>query len=97
MTYDFSQINLQYLIHARDLTRRDPQLAATLTGLADDLAHMLAELTPYQLSQITQIKLPLLIPRQETWWWSRLFAAVREGRAEEIATIMEHATLFTVR
>ena len=53
MTYDFSQINLQYLIHARDLTRRDPQLAATLTGLADDLAHMLAELTPYQLSQIT--------------------------------------------
>jgi len=97
MPYDFSQINLQYLIHARDLTRRDPELAATLTGLADDLAHLLAELTPYQLSQITQIKLPLLIPRQETWWWSRLFAAAREGRAEEIATIMEHATLFTVR
>ena len=97
MPYDFSQINLQYLIHARDLTRQDPQLAATLTGLADDLAHMLAELTPYQLSQVSQIKLPLLIPRQEAWWWSRLFAAVREGRAEEIATVMEHAALITVR
>lgn len=97
MPYDFSQINLQYLIHARDLSRQDPLLAATLTGLTDDLAHLLAELTPYQLSQITQIKLPLLIPRQETWWWSRLFAAAREGRTEEIATIMEHATLFTVR
>lgn len=97
MPYDFSQINLQYLIHARDLTRQDPQLAAALTGLADDLAHMLAELTPYQLAQVTQIKLPLLIPRQETWWWSRLFAAVREGRAEEIASVMEHAALITVR
>ncbi len=97
MTYDFSQINLQYLIHTRDLARRDPQLAATLTGLADDLARMLAELTPYQLAQVTQIKLPLLLPRQETWWWSRLFVAMREGRAEEIATIMEHAALITVR
>lgn len=97
MTYDFSQINLQYLIHARDLTRRDPQLAATLTGLADDFAYMLAELTPYELAQVSQIKLPLLIPRQETWWWSRLFTAVREGREEEIATIMEHAALITVR
>lgn len=96
MNFDFSQVNLQYLIQARDLAQQDPDLIASLLGIPTDMAHLMATLTPKQLAHVSLIKPPLLIPRQETWWWSRLFTAVREGRVEEIEAIMEHVTLITV-
>ncbi len=36
------------------------------------------------------------MPRQEAWWWSRLFTALRDGRPEEIEAIVEHASLLVV-
>ncbi len=96
MKMDFSQVNLQYLIQARDLTKQDPQLAAVLLGISDDMARMLPDLSAHQLTQILQVKPPLLIPRQEAWWWSRLFTALRDGRPEEIEAIVEHASLLVV-
>jgi hypothetical protein len=35
---DFSRVNLQYLICARDLARSYPQRAAVLLGVTDDLS-----------------------------------------------------------
>ena len=96
MNFDFSEVNLAYLIQARDLAKRDPELVATMLGMPNDMARLLAGLTPKEIAHVSLIKQPLLIPRQEAWWWSRLFTAVREGRAEEIEAIMEHAPLITV-
>ena len=96
MNFDFSEVNLAYLIQARDLAKRDPELVATMLGMPDDMARLLAGLTPKEVAHISLIKQPLLVPRQEAWWWSRLFTAVREGRTEEIEAIMEHAPLITV-
>ena len=96
MKCDFSQVNLQYLIQARDLATRDPELVAMLLGLPGDIARLLSEVTPQALTQVAQFKPPLLIPRQEPWWWSRLLTALREGRKEEINAILEHAPLITV-
>ena len=96
MNIDFSQVNFQHLIQARDLTKQDPQLAAVLLGIPDEMACMLPELFPHQLTQIILIKSPLLIPRQEAWWWSRLFTALGDGRHDEIEAVMEHAALITV-
>ena len=96
MKCDFSQVNLQYLIQARDLAIRDPELVAMLLGLPGDMAQLLSEVTPQALAQVAQFKPPLLIPRQETWWWSRLLTALREGRTEEVNAILEHAPLITV-
>ena len=96
MKMDFSQMNLQYLIQARDLTKQDPQLAAVLLGIPDEMACMLPDLSPHQLTQIIQIKPHLLIPRQRAWWWSRLFTALGDGRHDEIEAVMEHAALITV-
>lgn len=93
MKTDFSQLNLQYLIQARDLTQQDPQLGAILLGIPDEMAHLLSDLSPQQLTQIIQIKSPLLTPRQEAWWWSQLLTALRDGRLDEIDAIMEHASL----
>ena len=66
------------------------------TGMPDDMARLLASLTAKEIAHVSLIKQPLLVPRQEAWWWSRLFTAVREGRTEEIEAIMEHASLITV-
>ena len=93
MKMDFSQVNLQYLIQARDLTRQDPRVASVLLGIPDEMACLLPDLRPQQLTQIIQIKSPLLIPRQEAWWWSRLFTALCDGRSDEIEATIEHASL----
>jgi hypothetical protein len=42
MKCDFSQVNLQYLIQARDLAIRDSELVAMLLGLPGDIAQLLS-------------------------------------------------------
>ena len=93
MNYDFSQINLQSMIPAGDLAKKDSVLVAKLFAVPEDMTHLLASLSPADLACIANIKVPLLVPHQDTWWWSRLFTAMREGRKEEILAIIDHAVL----
>lgn len=95
MEMDFSRVNLEYLIQARDLAREDPERAAVVLGISRRLAYLLADTTPQELAHITEIKPPLLVPRQESWWWQRLFKAVREGRPDELKVIIEHVSLMS--
>lgn len=97
MEMDFSRVNLEYLIQARDLAREDAEVMAVLLGVPRKLAHVLAEVTPEELTQIIAIKPPLLVPRQEPWWWQRLFKAVRAGRPDELEAVIEHASLMNAR
>lgn len=96
MEIDFSKVNLEYLIQARDLARADVQLVSVLLGIPLNLAQVIAEVAPEELTQVIEIKMPLLIPRQEPWWWERLFRAMRESRSEELKTVIEHLSLVTV-
>ena len=90
---DFSRVNLQYLISARDLARRFPERASLVLGVSDDLTQLLAGLDPAALVTVIEIKAPLLVLRQEPWWWKRLFAALRDGRPDELGTVLEQAGL----
>ena len=90
---DFSRLNLQYLISARDLARDYPERAAVLLGVSDALAQRLAELSADSLAAVVAIKAPLLIPRQEPWWWERLFSALQAGRPEELRCVLQQAGL----
>jgi hypothetical protein len=90
---DFSRVNLQYLICARDLARVDPERATVLLGVPDDLVQLLAELEPSALVAVTEISVPLLILRQETWWWQRLYTTLQAGRPDEIRAVLEQAGL----
>lgn len=90
---DFSRVNLHYLICARDLARQAPERVPLLLGVPDALGRLLAAVTPEELSAVTGIKAPLLVPRQEPWWWQRLLRAMRDGRGEEVQAILEHAGL----
>lgn len=96
MNFDFSEVNLEYLIQARDLAMRDPELVATMLGMKTDLVQLLAELKPADLSRISLIKQPLLVPREQSWWWSRLLTAIRQGRIDEIKAVIDHLPLITV-
>jgi hypothetical protein len=90
---DFSRVNLQYLICARDLARSYPQRAAVLLGATDDLVRLLAELDPAALVAVTAVKAPLLMLRQEFWWWNRLFTALQSGCPDELRAVIEQAGL----
>ena len=90
---DFSRVNLHYLICARDLARASPARAGVLLGVSDALGQSLAQLDPEALAAVAEIKAPLLILRQEPWWWKRLFAALRMGRPDEVQTVLEQAGL----
>lgn len=96
MNMDFSHLNVEYLVQARDLARADPRLTASILYMPNELAQSLAALTPAGLAQLTQIKMPLLVPRPETWWWSRLFQAIQDGDEAEVRAIMDHAGLFVI-
>jgi hypothetical protein len=90
---DFSGVNLQYLICARDLARRYPERAAVLLGATPELVTLLAELDPATLVAMTAVKAPMLVLRQEPWWWHRLFTALRAPRTEEVWAVLEQAGL----
>ena len=85
MIFDFSALNLEYLIQARDLAMTDPELVAVMFGIDIEITRLLGQMTPKELALISLIRQPLVIPRQEPWWWSRLFNALRAGSPEEIA------------
>lgn len=97
MDIDFARVNLEYLMHARDLARQDIGMTATLLSIPPELARLFAESTPEELVQIVEIKVPLLLPRQESWWWERLFKALRDHRTDELQAIIEHASLMSVQ
>ena len=91
--FDFSDINLEYLLRTRDLAQHDPEVVAALLGISAKLARSLTQTTPKELTRIIRIKPPLVVPRQEAWWWERLFNALRDGKPGEIDAIIEHAIL----
>jgi hypothetical protein len=90
---DFSRVNLQYLIGARDLARDYPDRAALLLGVPDALGQLFAELSAEELTAVVAIKAPLLIPRQESWWWHRLVTALQADRPDELRAVLEQAGL----
>lgn len=90
---DFSHVNLQYLICARDLAREFPERAALLLGVPEALGKLLAQLSAEELAAVTRIKAPLLIPRQEPWWWDRLFTAIHADRTDELQAVLDQAGL----
>lgn len=90
---DFSRVNLQYLICARDLARSYPERAAVLLGATADLVRLLAELEPAVLVAVTEVRAPLLVLRQELWWWGRLFTALQTGRPDEWQAVLAQAGL----
>ena len=93
MEWDFSRINLEYLIQARDLARSNPRAGAILMGLPGDLSQLLSKISPHELTLITQLRPPLIAPRYSVWWWQRLLNALQEGDTEELRVILDHAGL----
>ena len=93
MKIDFSDVNLQYLIHVRDIAREDPEVAAPLLGMSPELANMLAQAPGEYLTKIAQVKVPLVAARGDAVWWYRLFKALNDENAEEVEAVLQAAGL----
>lgn len=92
---DFSHVNLEYLIQARDLARRNPGAGAVLLDIPAPMANRLATLSPASLAMIADFKPPLISPRLGEWWWERLLRALTDGQPGELQAILEHAGLLS--
>ena len=88
---DFSSINYQYLLKARDVAKRDPDLVVALLGIPKELVEPLTQTSASGLAALLNIKEPLLMLRAETWWWERFFTAINDSKKEEIDAVIEHA------
>jgi hypothetical protein len=93
MKIDFSGVNLQYLIHVRDIAREDPEVAAPLLGMSPELANMLAQAPGEYLTKIAQVKVPLVAARGDAVWWYRLFKALTDENPEEVEAVLQAAGL----
>ncbi|MDZ7751458.1 MAG: hypothetical protein U5S82_07320 [Gammaproteobacteria bacterium] len=93
MNTDFSKLNLQYLIQARDLAHQAPQCAGALMGVPIQWVEQIGALKPDDLARSIDIRIPLLVPRRESWWWTRLFQALQSGRTAEVDAVLAHAGL----
>ena len=93
MNIDFSSVNLQYVIHVRDIAREDPVVAAPLMGVSPELANLLAQAPSEYLTKIAEVKVPLLAARGDALWWYRLFTALSEKNPEEIDAVLQSAGL----
>lgn len=97
MKIDFSNVNLQYLVHVRDIARDDPNVAAPLLGMSPELAILLAQAPSEYLAKVTHVKVPLMTARGDTVWWYRLFKALVEENPKEIEAVIKAASLATLR
>ena len=93
MNCDFSRLNLEYLIQARDIAITDQRQAGAILGIPDALARLLPDLTPKMLASLARIPQPLITPRRDVWWWSRLLLALQDGHPIEIEAVMDQAAL----
>ncbi|MEA1891041.1 MAG: hypothetical protein U9N50_14850 [Pseudomonadota bacterium] len=93
MKLDFSSINLQYLIHVRDIAREEPEVAASLLGISPEIANLLAQVPSEYLSKITEVKVPLLVARGDAVWWYRLFNALIENNLGEVESVLQGTSL----
>ncbi len=93
MNCDFSHLNLEYLVQARDLSIANQRQAGAVLGIPDALARLLPELTPKMLASLARIPQPLITPRRDVWWWSRLLLALQDGHPIEIEAVMDQAAL----
>lgn len=93
MKLDFSSINLQYLIHVRDVARQEPDVAASLLGISPEIANLLAQVPSEYLTKITEVKVPLLVARGDAIWWYRLFNALIENNLNEVESVLQGTSL----
>lgn len=93
MKLDFSNINLQYLIHVRDVARQEPDVAASLLGISPEVANLLAQVPSEYLTKITEVKVPLLVARGDAIWWYRLFNALIENNLNEVESVLQGTSL----
>jgi len=96
MRFDFSALNLAYLIQARDLVLADPGRAGAILGLCDPMIALLPELTPRRLAAVAGISHPLIRPYQGTDWWSHLLLALEDGQSAEIETLLDRVAITLV-
>lgn len=94
MDVNFSELNMEYFIAARDFANENITVASIMLGTPPELTQCLATLTPRQLANIGYVNTPLIIPRDEKTWWPRFLRALKDGNRAEVETLAEQTNYY---
>lgn len=91
---DIRQLNVMYLVTARDLCRRAPEQAPVLLGIEHSVVSKLAEMPVANLVKAAEAPGVLTFAgRFTTTFWRDLLDAANSGRDSEIEAAGNHATM----
>lgn len=96
MDVDFSRFNVEYFLSVRDVAIENLPVAASIFRLSPEFVRSLAELTPRQLANLAQVKIPLVVPQGGATWWPRFTRALRDGDHSEVMALSEEASFYTI-
>jgi hypothetical protein len=49
------------------------------------------------LAKLVNVKMPLVVPRQDRTWWTRLLRAVKDGDRAELAALSDEAGYYLLQ
>lgn len=97
MDTDFSSFNAEYFLAVRDAFKEDPVAGAMLFGASPEFLESLAQLTPHQIAKLINVKMPLVVPRQNSMWWTRFLRAITDGDRAELMVLSEEAGYYLIQ
>ncbi len=96
MDMNFSKFNLEYFIAARDFANHNMITASTHLGTSTDFMRSIANLSPKQLANISNVNVPLIIPREESTWWANFLRALKDDNRNEIKALAEQTSFYFI-
>lgn len=97
MDVNFSTFNAEYFLAVKDVIRQDPTAGAVLFGTSHEFLQCVSQLTPHQLAKLVNVKMPLVVPRQNPTWWTRFFRAITDGDRSELVTLSDEAGYYLIQ
>lgn len=97
MDVNFSHFNAEYFLAVRDAIRQNPVAGAVLFGASHEFLNSLSRLTPHQLAKLVNVKMPLVVPRQDLTWWTRFLRALTDGDRSELVALSEEAGYYLIQ
>lgn len=97
MNANFSSFNAEYFLAVREAIWRNPVAGSVLFGASHEFLNALSQLTPHQLAKLVNVRMPLVVPRQDRTWWTRFLRAVTDGDRSELVVLSEEAGYYMIR
>ena len=97
MDINFSRFNVEYFLSVRDIATENIEVAASIFGSPPEFLHSFVILSPHQMANLANVKVPLVVPRENPIWWPRFTRALRDGDHSEVKELSEESSFYLIQ